>query len=135
MATISYLWDREATFCSQADTIHALQQSYRDAVARGDRLQDELDSLYRSADPFVSFVQRRHDWMQGRYVDAVHSLSDCNRALRTYRDQSEDFRRLRTLIRANDEAQGNLERQVDALGLNFIRSKPNSILSDSSVIS
>uniref|UniRef100_A0AAV1V056 Uncharacterized protein n=1 Tax=Peronospora matthiolae TaxID=2874970 RepID=A0AAV1V056_9STRA len=129
IATISYLWDREATFCSQADTIHALQQSYRDAVARGDRLQYELDSLYRSAAPFVSFVQRRYDWMQGRYVDAVHSLSDCNRALRTYRDQSEEVRRLRTLICANDEAQGNLERQVDALRaqLHSLQAELNSL--------
>ena len=47
VATISYLWDREATFCSQADTIHALQQSYRDAIARKDRLQDVVDFLYR----------------------------------------------------------------------------------------
>uniref|UniRef100_A0AAV1VHM8 Uncharacterized protein n=1 Tax=Peronospora matthiolae TaxID=2874970 RepID=A0AAV1VHM8_9STRA len=38
LATISYIWDREATICSQADTIHALQQSYRDPVAREDRL-------------------------------------------------------------------------------------------------
>uniref|UniRef100_A0AAV1VNR9 Uncharacterized protein n=1 Tax=Peronospora matthiolae TaxID=2874970 RepID=A0AAV1VNR9_9STRA len=143
MATISYLWDREATFCSQADTIHALQQSYRDAVARGDRLQDELDSLYRSAAPFVSFVQRRYDWMQGRYVDAVHSLSDCNRALRTYRDQSEEIRRLRTLICANDEAQGNLERQVDALRaqlhslqaeLNSLRQQRDQLTMDSDLI-
>uniref|UniRef100_A0AAV1TBN6 Uncharacterized protein n=1 Tax=Peronospora matthiolae TaxID=2874970 RepID=A0AAV1TBN6_9STRA len=129
MATISYLWDREATFCSQADTIHALQQSYRDAFVRGDRLQDELDSLYRSAAPFVSFVQLRYDWMQGRYVDAVHSLSDCHRALRTYRDQSEEIRRLRTLICANDEAQGNLERQVDALRaqLDSLQAELNSL--------
>ena len=115
LATISYLWDREATFCSQADTIHALQQSYQDAVARGDRLQDEIDSLYRSAAPFVFFVQRRYDWMQGRYVNAVHSLSDCQQALRTHRDQSALILRLRASLRASAEDQGSLERQVKAL--------------------
>ena len=77
LVTISYLWDREATFRSQADTIHALQQSHREAVARGDRLQAVIDSLYRSAVPFVSFFQRRYDLMQSRCVDAVHSLRDC----------------------------------------------------------
>ena len=129
LATISYLWDREATFCSQADTIHALQHSYRDAVARGDRLQDEIDSLYRSAAPSVSFVQRRYNWMQGRYVDAVHSLSDCKRALRTPRDQSERFRRLRALLRASDADQGSLERQVKTLRvqINSLQAELNSL--------
>ena len=143
LATISYLWDREATFRSQADTIHALQQSYRDAVARGDRLQDEIDSLYRSAAPFVSFVQRRYNWMQGRYVDAVHSLSDCKRALRTHRDQSEEIRRLRTLLRAGDETQGSLERQVNALRaqirslaveLNSLRQQRDQLTTDRSFL-
>ena len=60
LATISYLWDREVTFSSQTDTIHAFQQSYQEAVARGDRLQEQIDSLHRSAAPFVSFAHRRY---------------------------------------------------------------------------
>uniref|UniRef100_A0AAV1VGC3 Uncharacterized protein n=1 Tax=Peronospora matthiolae TaxID=2874970 RepID=A0AAV1VGC3_9STRA len=53
--------------------------------------------------------------MEGRYVNAVHSSSDCKRALRTHRDQSALILRLRTLLRASDEDQGSLERQVKAL--------------------
>ena len=56
LATISYLWDQEFTFSSQTDTIHALQQSNEEAVARGDRLQGQITSLHRSAAPFVSFA-------------------------------------------------------------------------------
>ena len=37
------------------------------------------------------------------------------RALRTHRDQSAQILRLRALLRAGDEAQGGLERQVNAL--------------------
>ncbi|CAI5731149.1 unnamed protein product [Peronospora destructor] len=129
LATISYLWDREATFRSQADTIHELQHLYRGAVARGDRLEDEIDFLYGRAAPFVSFVQRRYDWMQGRYVDAVHSLRDCKHALRTHRDQSEEVRRLRALLRANEEDQGSLERQVNFLRaqLRLLQAELNSL--------
>ena len=61
LATIYYLWDREITFSSQKDTIHALQQSYREEVARGYRLQEQIDSLHISTAPFVSSAQRRYD--------------------------------------------------------------------------
>ena len=51
LVTISYLWDREATFRSQVDNIHALQQSHQESVARVYPLQEEIASLYRSAAP------------------------------------------------------------------------------------
>ena len=44
LATISYLWDQEVTFSCQTDTIYVLQQSYEEADARGDRLQEYIDS-------------------------------------------------------------------------------------------
>ena len=92
-------------------------------------MQDEIDSLYRSAALFVSFFQRRYNWMQGRYVDAVHSLSYCKRALWTHHDQSEEVRRLRALIRASDADQGSLERQVKTLRvqINSLQAELNSL--------
>ena len=115
LATISYLWDREANFSGQADTIHALQQSYREAVAWGDRLQEEIDSLHRSAAPFVSLVQRRYDVMQGQYVHTVHSVNECELSSTTTQDRSAQILHLQELLQAEDRDRASLEQQINTL--------------------
>ena len=112
LATIIYLWDREVTFSSQTDTIHALQQSLREAVVRGDRLQEQIDSFRRSSAPFVSFVQRQYDVMQGQYVNTAHSLIECKLSLTTTQDQSPQILHLQELLQAEDRDRANLEQQI-----------------------
>ena len=88
LATISYLWDREVTLRSQEDTIHALQQN-TERLLRAEIACKKRSTLCTDRPPhFFSFVQRRYDLMQCRYVDTVHSLRDCRLALRTRREQS-----------------------------------------------
>ena len=47
---------------------HSVQQQHRAVVLRGDRLQNEVDTLLRSAFPYVSFVQRKYDVMHTQYI-------------------------------------------------------------------
>ena len=78
-------------------------------------MQEHIDSLHRSAAPFVSSVQRRYDLMQCKYVNTVHALSECKLSLKTTRDQSAQILHLRELLQTKDRDRASLEQQINTL--------------------
>ncbi|CAI5717726.1 unnamed protein product [Peronospora destructor] len=103
LTTLSTLWERLVE--SQADlqeNHRVLQQAYQAQVARGDRLANELQGLYRSASHFVVFVQRRYDLMRQLYETTVEASAEYQPALADRQDQASEIDHLRTQLRTEE---------------------------------
>ena len=99
MATISALWDRTVATDTLQDNFHALQQMHQASESRGDRLQIQVDTLLRSAAPYVSFVQDKYETLRGQHAQTVQALGECKQALAERLDQESAIRRLRESLR------------------------------------
>ena len=78
-------------------------------------MQEQIDSMHRSAAQFISFVQRRYDVMQGQYVDTAHDLNECKLSLTTTQGLSALILHLQELLQAEDLDRAKLEQHIRTL--------------------
>ena len=96
-----------------------LQETLRDQVARGDRLDQQIKDLYASASHFVVYVQRKYDLLRHQCETAVVQSSEYRDELSRRHDQSQEILDLRSLLsqETTDRIcdQENFEKQLDTL--------------------
>ena len=105
---ISNMWELTQDYDNLRENHRTLQRAFQDQLARNDRLEQDLQSAFNSASPFVLFVQGRYDLLRQQYKAVTMESAEYRSAFADRHDKSSELDALRTQL--NTE---KLNRQAD----------------------